>query len=177
MNPQVLSYFTAKLEASEVELSVNEVLEIIKQGAHQWSHDRLKVGVNCFSWLRNEKRFIILGRMGHFEGPYFDEDVRVINHTYLFYFMAEISGTQVQICRRRTTGGILHPVCMVARLPFIEPLLELALHPAIQCSIIGLCSTVSYLRQPLLFCPTPFLPFSLVITQFFLSRDMTRIFI
>ena len=40
---QVLSYFTAKLETCDKNISVPQVLEIVTQGAMQFRKDRLKV--------------------------------------------------------------------------------------------------------------------------------------
>ena len=45
---QVLTYFSAKLDQEQTEgtqLSVQEVLEIIKQGMLQWPRDRLRVRI------------------------------------------------------------------------------------------------------------------------------------
>lgn len=44
---QVLNFFTARVESLDKSVSVQEVVEVIKQGAVQFRRDRLKVvGVN-----------------------------------------------------------------------------------------------------------------------------------
>ena len=51
---QVLAFFSARLEQHpEQTLSVQVVLDVIKQGALQWPRDRLKV-----SKLREEEMFV-----------------------------------------------------------------------------------------------------------------------
>lgn len=47
---QVLSFFSARLENADKNVSVPEVQEIIRQGALQFKRDRLKVSfINCDS--------------------------------------------------------------------------------------------------------------------------------
>uniref|UniRef100_A0A3Q2LS39 Dymeclin n=1 Tax=Equus caballus TaxID=9796 RepID=A0A3Q2LS39_HORSE len=98
----VITFFSSRLLQAGAELSVERVLEIIKQGVVALPKDRLKVLLFCPPNPSGSHCF------------------------------PEISRIEIQICGRGAARGVFYPLCLVSGLQLSSgPLLEPTGHPAV----------------------------------------------
>lgn len=89
----MINFFSYKLEQKDQsQIGVSQVLATIQQGTSEWPQDRLRVSRKFVSpRTRKFHTFFVM-----------------ISLKYISVLFVEIPRTEVQICRRRTTGGVFH---------------------------------------------------------------------
>ncbi|XP_011524343.1 dymeclin isoform X6 [Homo sapiens] len=121
----VISFFSSRLLQAGAELSVERVLEIIKQGVVALPKDRLKILCsNAVSrwpivrWTESlHARPLCMQLLG--------------SHSFMAC-LSEISRIEIQICGRGAARGVFYPLCLVSCLQLSSrPVLESTGHPAV----------------------------------------------